>query len=174
MSYTPPALRMLDCLGIPLRSVIDRRLQEFVEAKTLELVEVDANAREHLLLPIAAQAWRQLKASANRQGVDIYIVSAFRSVERQAAIIKRKLDSGLSIEDILTVSAPPFFSEHHTGCAVDIGTPGSAALEQEFENTLAFKWLTENAESFGFRMSYPINNAAGYAYEPWHWRFRTN
>lgn len=173
MCYTPPALRMLDCLGISLHSVIDRNLQEFVEAKALELAEVDANGREHLLLPIAAQAWRQLKTSASRHGVDIYIVSAFRSVERQAAIFKRKLDSGLSIEKILTVSAPPFFSEHHTGCAVDIGTPGSAALEREFEDTLAFEWLAENAESFGFQMSYPINNAPGYAYEPWHWRFRS-
>lgn len=173
MCYTPAALRMLDRLGISLHSVIDRNLQEFVEAKTLELVEVDANAREHLLIPNAAQAWRQMRTSARRHGVDIYIVSAFRSVERQAAIIKRKLESDLSIEEILTVSAPPFFSEHHTGCAVDIGTHGSAALEREFEDTLAFEWLVENAESFGFQMSYPINNASGYAYEPWHWRYRS-
>ena len=165
---------MLDCLGISLSSVIDRKLQEFVEAKALEPAEVDANGREHLLLPVAAQAWRQLKASASKHGVNIYIVSAFRSVERQAAIIRRKLASGLSIEEVLTVSAPPFFSEHHTGCAVDIGTPGSAALEREFEDTLAFEWLEENAKSFGFQMSYPINNAAGYSYEPWHWRFEAD
>ncbi|MDY7559825.1 D-alanyl-D-alanine carboxypeptidase family protein [Pseudomonas sp. 10B1] len=138
----------------------------------MELAEVDANARKHLLLPIAAEAWRQLKFSAGSCGVDIHIISAFRSVERQAEIIKRKLDSGLSIETILAVSAPPFFSEHHTGCAVDIGTCGSVALEREFEETLAFKWLEKNAGSFGFQMSYPINNAAGYGYEPWHWRFR--
>lgn len=171
MSYSPSALRMLDCLGISIQTVIDRNLQEFVEAKSLELAEIDVNGREHLLQPNAAHAWRQLKAAAERHGVQIYIVSAFRSVERQAATIKRKLDSGLSIESILTVSAPPFFSEHHTGCAVDIGTPGSAVLEREFEDTLAFEWLVGNAESFGFQMSYPINNANGYAYEPWHWRF---
>lgn len=165
---------MLDCLGISLSSVINRNLQEFVEAKALELAEVDAHGREHLLLPIAAQSWRQMKASASKLGVDIYIVSAFRSVERQAAIIKRKLASGLSIDEIVTVSAPPFFSEHHSGCAVDIGTPGSPALEHEFEDTVAFEWLAENARSFGFQMSYPINNAAGYAYEPWHWRFKAD
>ncbi|MEB0077968.1 D-alanyl-D-alanine carboxypeptidase family protein [Pseudomonas sp. CCI3.2] len=174
MSYTPTALRMLDELGIPLSSVMDRNLQEFVEANGLELAEVDANGREHWLTSVAAQAWRQLKVSASEQGVEIYIVSAFRSVERQAAIIKRKLDSGLSIENILRVSAPPFFSEHHTGCAVDIGTPGCAALEREFEDTLAFEWLAENAESFGFQMSYPLNNPTGYAYEPWHWRVRSD
>ncbi|WP_367279035.1 D-alanyl-D-alanine carboxypeptidase family protein [Pseudomonas sp.] len=26
---------------------------------------------------------------------------------------------------------------------------------------------------FGLQKSYPINNATGYAYEPWHWRFRS-
>ncbi|WP_122221035.1 D-alanyl-D-alanine carboxypeptidase family protein [Pseudomonas syringae group genomosp. 3] len=78
------------------------------------------------------------------------------------------------MEEILTVSAPPFFSEHHTGCAVDIGTSGSAVLEREFESSLAYEWLTENARSFGFHMSYPIDNAAGYAYEPWHWRFKVD
>ncbi len=171
MSYTPSALRMLDSLCIPLQSISNRNLQEFAEATTLELAEVDVNGRGHLLQPNAAEAWRKVKAAASADGIQIYIISAFRSVERQAEIIKRKLASGVNIEQILTVSAPPFFSEHHTGCAVDIGDPGSTPLEREFENTLAFKWLVENAESFGFRMSYPINNADGYVYEPWHWRF---
>lgn len=171
MCYTPAALHMLNSLGIPLGAVIDRNLQEYAEADALVLAEIDANGREHSLVPPAAQAWWQLKAFASTQGVDLYIVSAFRSIERQAAIIKRKLAAGLSIEAILSVSAPPFFSEHHTGCAIDVGTPGSTALEREFEDTLAFAWLAKNAKSFGFQMSYPIDNAAGYVYEPWHWRF---
>lgn len=171
MTYSLPALQMLDRLGISVQSVLDRNLQECVEARVLDVAEVDAHGREHVLQPDAAQAWRKLKADARLYGTDIYLVSAFRSVERQAAIIKRKLDSGLSIETILSVSAPPFFSEHHTGCAVDIGTPGSRALEREFEETQAFEWLTKNAHSFGFYLSYPINNAKGFAYEPWHWRY---
>ncbi len=171
MSYTPAALRMLETLGIPLQWVTERKLQEFVEASALTLAEVEANGRKHLLTPDAARAWQQLKTAASRHGVDIFIVSAFRSVERQAAIIEGKLASGSTIEQIVTVNAPPFFSEHHTGCAVDIGTPGSAALEREFEHTPAFAWLSANAHAFGFQLSYPLNNANGYVYEPWHWRF---
>lgn len=57
MYYTPPALRMLDDLGISLNSVIGRNLQEFDEAKALELAEVDTNGRQHLLVPLASQAW---------------------------------------------------------------------------------------------------------------------
>lgn len=171
MPYSPAALQMLEDLGIPLNAVIDRKLQEYVEAKTLERVEVEAQGKEHLLTPMAAQAWRQMKASASTEGVALHIVSAFRSVKRQVTLVKRKLDAGQSIEQILAVSAPPFFSEHHTGCAIDIGTPGCAALEREFEDTQAFEWLTHNAQAFGFQMSYPAGNATGYIYEPWHWKF---
>jgi D-alanyl-D-alanine carboxypeptidase len=78
---------------------------------------------------------------------------------------------GISIERILDFSAPPLFSEHHTGHAVDIGTPGRTDLEQVFEETEAFTWLKSNAGFFGFEMSYPPGNDRGFSYEPWHWRF---
>lgn len=171
MPYSPAALFMLQQLGIPQEWMIARDLQECVEATSLELAERAPSGREHLLVPAAANRWRQLKSAAQQDGIDLYIVSAFRSVERQTAIIKRKLAAGISIEQILTVSAPPFFSEHHTGCAIDVGTPDSPALEKEFEDTAAFDWLSTFARSFDFVMSYPAGNASGYSYEPWHWRY---
>ena len=42
-------------------------------------------------------------------------------------------------------------------------------LEEEFERSDAFAWLTRRAGEFGFRMSYPRDNPHGVAYEPWHW-----
>ena len=68
-------------------------------------------------------------------------------------------------------SAPPGCSEHHTGRAVDIGTPHCKVLDEEFEQTEAFDWLVRFAGKFGFRLSYPRGNSCGYAYEPWHWCF---
>jgi len=170
MPYSPAALQMLEQLGIPLNAVIERHLQEFVEASLLQWAETGQDNRKHELVAVAAQAWRQLKAAAGAEGVALYLVSAFRSVERQKSIIQRKLEKGQSIEQILAVSAPPFFSEHHTGRAVDIGTPGCTDLEPEFEATPAFRWLTRNAATYGFELSYPPDNGAGYVYEPWHWR----
>lgn len=170
MPYTPAAIRMLESLGIPLDFVVARNLEEFEEAITLVVAEIDSRGKEHMLMPVACDAWQRLTTAASRDGVDIYLVSAFRSVKRQADIIERKIRKGLSIEKILEFSAPPFFSEHHTGCAVDVGTPGATDLEQAFEETDAFLWLTKNAASFGFEMSYPLNNLMGFAYEPWHWR----
>lgn len=160
---------ILEQLGIPSELVITRALREHEEAKLLEVVEIRPDGREHLLEPVATAAWRDLKKSALDAGVSLFIVSAFRSIERQTEIIQRKFATGLSIPEILAVSAPPCFSQHQTGCAVDVGTPGCPALEVKFEDTPAFSWLTQNARYYGVEMSYPHRNANGYEYEPWHW-----
>ncbi|WP_274644705.1 M15 family metallopeptidase [Pseudomonas serbica] len=171
MLYSPDAIYMLERLGISLNLVFNRNLEEFAEATNLEIVEIDVNSRPHMLAPAAAQAWRNLRSAAQAEGIELYLISAFRSVNRQAEIFERKIRMGMNIERILDFSAPPFFSEHHTGQAVDVGTPGRTDLEQAFEETEAFKWLTKHAGSFGFEMSYPQGNIRGFAYEPWHWRY---
>mgnify|MGYP003407079685 CR=1 FL=1 len=171
MIYSIDAIAMLERLGISLNLVESRNLAEFTEATSLVQLESGFGGREHLLDPRAASAWQRLSTAAEDDGISIYLISAFRSIQRQTEIIENKIRQGLSIEQILEFSAPPFFSEHHTGCAVDVGTSSATDLEQEFENTDAFLWLTKNASLFGYEMSYPLNNLMGFAYEPWHWRF---
>jgi D-alanyl-D-alanine carboxypeptidase len=112
-----------------------------------------------------------MRETASKAGVALLAVSGFRSIERQAEIIRAKLSSGQKIEDILRLVAAPGYSEHHTGRAIDIGTPGEEPLTEAFADTPAFRWLAENAGHFGFRLSYPKGNAHGIAYEPWHWCF---
>lgn len=168
---TPVSSRLIALaqeLGISYASLAARGLSECTEAQCLEVVERGPDGREHMLVPDAAQAWRSLQGAALDAGVSLFIVSAFRSIERQAQIVRRKLEAGSRIEDILTVCAPPGFSEHHTGRAVDVSTPGSPSLEVEFEQTPAFAWLLANANRFGFHLSYPKGNSLGYQYEPWH------
>lgn len=159
-------------LGIPAHLPFARGLSECAEPSALELVERQDGGREFFLTPAAANAWRAMKAAAELDGITILIASAFRSIDRQAEIIRGKLSSGQSIEEILSVCAPPGFSEHHTGRAVDVTTPGTPPLETDFETTAAFAWLVQNAGYFGFHMSYPVGNPYGYQYEPWHWCFR--
>jgi LAS superfamily LD-carboxypeptidase LdcB len=96
----------------------------------------------------------------------------YRSVDYQEKILRKKLDKGQAIDDILQVSAAPGFSEHHSGRAVDVTTPGYPVLEEVFEDSEAFTWLSEHAGTFGFRLSYPRDNRHGVAYEPWHWAWR--
>lgn len=166
-----PIRALLDSLDVPLEALERRALVHCPEARVLEVAEVGADGREHRLAPEAAAAWRRMRDAAAADGVQMHIVSAFRSVERQAQIVRAKLDKGLPLEAILEVSAAPGFSEHHSGLAVDLGTPGQEPLTEAFEETAAFRWLTANAGAHGFRLSYPRGNSQGYAYEPWHWRY---
>jgi D-alanyl-D-alanine carboxypeptidase len=162
---------LLDSLQISLDVIAARSLVLHPEAEELVLAETGENGRGHLLVPAAAEGWRDLRAAALADGVGIKIVSAFRSVERQAQIVRGKLARGLSLEDILCVSAPPGYSEHHSGRAVDVTSEGLPPLEAEFEDSAAFRWLSDNARRFGFFLSFPRQNPFGYAYEPWHWCF---
>lgn len=158
-------------LGISLTSVKARGLLECEEAADLERVEVAEDGKEHFLVPAAAAAWHLMKTAAAAEHVQLLIVSAFRSIERQAELVRRKIAAGQSIEEILLICAPPGFSEHHTGRALDLSTPGVPVLETEFDQTAAFAWLTRRAKNFGFYLSFPVGNSQGYFYEPWHWCF---
>ena len=161
-----------ESLGIPGDYGKMRRLPVQMEAAGLLPIGADIYQREQRLLPEAAAAWRTMRDSAAREGVELQVVSAYRSVDYQEGIIKRKLESGQEIEKILRVSAAPGYSEHHTGRALDLTTPGYPVLEEEFEQSEAFTWLTDSAGEFGFRMSFPRGNPHSVAYEPWHWAWR--
>ena len=116
----------------------------------------------------------KMRAAAADDGVKMHIVSAYRSIARQIEIIEYKLSAGQTPEEILSVSAPPGCSEHHSGRAIDIGTENSPPLETEFEATPAFRWLAEFARTYEFTLSYPRGNRWGYSYEPWHWCYGTS
>jgi D-alanyl-D-alanine carboxypeptidase len=150
-----------------------RGLEICREPTELVTAETDAEGREHLLVPAAAAAWARMVKAAGEDGVVLSIASAFRTLDRQAAIIRGKLERGAAIDQILCVSAPPGYSEHHSGRAVDVCTPGCPPLEPEFEQTEAYEWLSSHANDHGFALSYPRDNQQGYSYEPWHWCFRT-
>ncbi len=156
-------------LGLDEKVLAEKNLTLFTEPESLTLAETGSDGREHYLEPAAARAWSSMKRAARLESVDIHIVSAFRSIERQSRILETKLQAGQHLEAILAVSAPPGCSEHHTGRAIDIGTGDSRPLELEFERTEAFRWLEAHAARYGFRLSFPPDNAHGYDYEPWHW-----
>ena len=160
---------LFESLNIPQAVVKSRGLKFYKEERRLIVVEVGDDGRQHQLTPEASAAWSSLREAALAAGVTLQIESAYRSVMYQAELVQQKVDRGMSIDDALTINAPPGYSEHHTGRVVDISTPGAPALEAEFEQTDAFKWLNANAASFGFIMTLPRGNRFGYQYEPWHW-----
>ena len=156
-------------LGIPIDYGRHPRRPGYSEASDLEDVEPNILGRMQRLVPATARAWREMKAAALSDGVELLLVSGFRSVRYQADLIRKKLGAGQDIASILKVNAAPGFSEHHTGRAVDVATPGSRPLTTDFESSRAFAWLQDHAPSHGFTMPYGRDNAQGFSYEPWHW-----
>lgn len=159
-------------LGVPRDYGSTRHLRLQREPAQLVAIGADIHARMQWLQPRPARALARMRAAAGHDGIDLQVVSAFRSIEYQLGILERKLASGQSLDEILRVNAAPGYSEHHSGRCLDFTTPGSPALEQAFERSPAFAWLARNAADFGFHLSYPRGNPHGIAYEPWHWCWR--
>ncbi len=172
-AYRSRVTAALDALGIAADWPQLRQLPLILEARRLTPVGLGTDGRDKLLTQSAARTWRAMHAQSIKDGIDLQLVSAFRSVDFQAALIRAKLERGMALEEVLRINAPPGYSEHHSGRAVDLGTANCTALDEAFEQTTAFAWLRENAMRFGFALSYPRGNAQGFLYEPWHWCFGT-
>jgi len=141
------------------------------EPVQLTLAGLDRYQRPLWLTAPAGRAWRRMQAVAMAAGIALDAISGYRSHAYQMGIVRRKLQRGLSLDEILAVNAAPGFSEHHSGTALDLGTPGDPPAEESFERTPAFAWLCAHAARFGFAISYPRDNPHGIVYEPWHWRW---
>ena len=160
---------------LPIEFQENPHLPFFKECREQALVDAgeDVFKRRYTMHIKAYNAWLQMHQNAVNDGIEIWVVSAYRSYLHQANIIANKLVQGLLLTDVLRVSALPGFSEHHTGCALDLtSNEEKEILSEQFETTKAFTWLKKNAQRFGFYMSYPKNNSYGFIYEPWHWCYQ--
>ena len=154
-------------LGIP--ADYGRGLRRYADATQLVDAEHNIIGRMQQLAPATAKAWRELKQAALEEDIELLLVSGFRSIAYQVELFRNKLASGQSITEILRVNAAPGYSQHHTGRAIDLATPGARPLTEDFESTRAFAWMREHARRFGFNMPFKRDNPQGFIYKPWHW-----
>jgi len=150
----------------------------YEEAQQNRLMTIASYAQEQYqrfeLLDIeAGPALMKLIYAARDEGVWIVPVSGFRTIEHQRLLFEAQVQRTGSVEAAAKVSAPPGYTEHHSGYAIDLtdGRFPKQDLTDEFANTDAYRWLTEHAQEFGFELSFPPNNPQGVIFEPWHWRF---
>ena len=118
----------------------------------------------------------KMKDDAKKEGVYLVFLSGFRSIELQKEIFYslKSIRSQVAMERA-RVSAPPGYSEHSTGFAIDIGDAlnRETDFEVEFETTSAYKWLERNAAKYHFKLSFDRKQNS-VDYEPWHWRYEGN
>ncbi len=123
-----------------------------------------------------AEHYEEMYNAAKKEGIDLAPCSGYRSYELQERNYNNKVSfyesQGYSNKDAkvkaATIIMPPGSSEHNLGYAMDI-----VCVDEWFEDTAEFKWLTENAADYGFIMRYPKDkqDITKVIYEPWHWRY---
>lgn len=173
MSVLPKAIQIIhDRLGISPDYATTAGMPCYPDPVDLMSIGKDVEGREQKLRRDAAEAWLSMVKAAERDGVVLQVVSAYRSSEYQAGLIQRCLDRGEDLDEILTRIAAPGFSEHQSGLALDVTSPGYQAVEEEFDTSSAFGWLQRHASKFEFVMPYKKDNSYGIIYEPWHWCYR--
>ncbi|WP_019499043.1 M15 family metallopeptidase [Pseudanabaena sp. PCC 6802] len=150
----------------------------YSESQDLDMVYIGSyaekeNQRFEKLSLEAALALMKLIYAARDDNTWIVPVSGFRSIEQQEKLYKDQIQRRGSETEAAKISAPPGYSEHHTGYAVDLtdGNSHLTDLTYKFAESDAFRWLSQHAREYGFELSFPQNNFQGVSYEPWHWRF---
>ena len=148
----------------------------------IETTMIFESWREYYLDSRAAVYFEKMLNAAKEDGVDLLVVSAYRTIEYQQQnfdrSVQERVDKGMSYDDAyadtLAEVALPGESEHNAGLALDIMSEEYTSMDDDgFENTEAFKWLDKHAAEYGFILRYPKGKQeiTGIIYEPWHYRF---
>ncbi|MDN3724552.1 M15 family metallopeptidase [Aequorivita sp. SDUM287046] len=137
----------------------------------------------------AKEAFQKMKAAAAKENINIEVVSAYRSFQRQKEIFEGKykkftaegLSPEKSLAKIIEYSTIPGTSRHHWGTDIDIidanaPRPANVLMPEHFHGSGPFcklkMWLNDNAEKFDFFEVYTDNgNRKGFKYEPWHFSY---
>jgi len=142
----------------------------YAEIPKEKLVLIEPNIEVHIDM---RDSLLKMRDEAKKDGIYLVFLSGYRSINLQNEIFySLKSFRNQTAAQRARVSAPPGYSEHSTGFAIDFGdaTQRETDFETEFENTDAFKWLIKNAAKFHFKLSFAKDNRY-IDYEPWHWRY---
>ncbi|HLR52184.1 MAG TPA: D-alanyl-D-alanine carboxypeptidase family protein [Candidatus Avamphibacillus sp.] len=122
---------------------------------------------------VAADALEKMFKAADKEDLELFAQSGFRSFERQQSIFAANVEKN-GEEAANKYSARPGESEHQSGLTMDV-TNADVGFDLiiEFGETPEGKWLKKHASEYGFIIRYPQGkeDITGYQYEPWHLRY---
>ena len=136
-------------------------LYAFMGNPTSGLAEVQPG---QYLMGAAADAFLKMASAAELYGINLHIVSSYRTADKQIDLWNKALKKYKTEKEAMKWTAKPGTSNHEKGIAVDIKLSpdilNDSANVSKLEKTDTYKWLAKNASRFGFKRS-PT--------EPWHW-----
>ena len=142
------------------------------------------------LLPEAFIKFKQMQNDAKKEGIEIEIVSGYRSYEKQKSIWNNKYNQNFerrifgikNINRIIQYSTLPGTSRHHWGTDIDIIDKrfipkGDLLIEKNYtENGIyseLFSWMKKNSNKYGFYLVYDDSpERKGFKFEPWHYSYK--
>lgn len=195
-SYAYPNTQSLyERPAITGNEIADKRIQDIAEARGYKLSSIPVASivrteepdldGDDLIQPNALIAWQEMKSAAEKEGIKLQMTSAYRSIEAQRDLFVRKMrEGGIYTEsvaagfvdhlviNVLTRTAPPGYSRHHTGYTIDLACDGIGL--DAFTTTSCYGWLSknnyENVKKFGWVPSYPDGaSLQGPEPEPWEY-----
>lgn len=119
----------------------------------------------------AYDAFLNMYQKAEEQNIKLIINSSYRDFKSQEATYNN-LKNSFGQKKADSQAARPGHSEHETGLAFDIFSPGNTTTSN-FKDSEAYQWLKEHANEYGFIERYPEGKEylTGYNFESWHWRY---
>lgn len=165
--------------------------KEFTTNQLIGKDSIELVGENYKLQKEVSDSFLLMKSAALKEGVDIKIISSYRSFEHQKRIWNNKYtkytSNGLSpiqaINKIIEYSTIPGTSRHHWATDIDIidvnsGIPKNILSLKNFEiggsSYKLKKWLYKNANKYGFYLVYTNDeNRKGFKYEPWHYSYKS-
>jgi len=138
-------------------------------------------------------AFKKMEKAALMDGIELKIISAYRSYDRQKTIWNNKylrftkdynLEPEKAINEIIRFSTIPGTSRHHWGTEIDIidgkyevNDDEDVLIAEKFKKNGVFyeikKWLDSNSENYGFYIVYTDDQKRkGFEHEPWHFSYK--
>lgn len=130
----------------------------------------------------AVEDFFAMQQAAQDAGLQLKIISGFRSTTRQQqlyeqevqALLGQGLDQAAAEQQAQRVEQKAYESDHNTGLAVDLVPQYSQTKNAEtIVQTPEYQWLSEHAVEYGFVLRYPEDKQeiTGVEFKPWHWRY---
>ena len=130
----------------------------------------------------AVEDFFAMQQAAQQAGMQLKIISGFRSATRQQqlyeqqvqALLGQGLDQTTAEQQAQRVEQKAYESDHNTGLAVDLVPQYSQTKNAEtIVQTPEYQWLTQHAAEYGFVLRYPEDKQeiTGVEFKPWHWRY---
>ena len=174
---------------VPSITLAQSQEEEYSLVELMGKTTIDLYGDGYQLRKEAHEAFVAMKRAAYSSGIDLKIVSSYRSFDRQQVIFEHKFqkysDEGMApidaINKIIEYSTIPGTSRHHWGTDIDVidgyrKVDGDVLVPSKYGEGQPFadfkKWMDENSQKFGFYLVYTDTpKRRGFKYEPWHYSY---